>query len=114
MDKPLVSNVFIKISDIPATTADTESFYCSLLEEIATSLGYAILKNASYKFAPHGVTAVLLLSESHISIHTWPEHNYAVCELVTCREFTSQNEILLRTILKETLKTDSISLQVIT
>ncbi len=37
-----------------------------------------------YEFEPHGVTGVLLLAESHLSIHTWPEHGYAAVDVYTC------------------------------
>ena len=43
----------------------------------------------SYKFQPHGVTAISLLAESHISIHTWPQDGMAVCDCFTCGEHTS-------------------------
>ena len=36
-----------------------------------------------------GVTAVALLAESHISIHTWPENGVAVCDVFTCGEHTN-------------------------
>lgn len=37
-----------------------------------------------HKFAPQGLTGILLLAESHISIHTWPEHNYFAMDIFTC------------------------------
>jgi S-adenosylmethionine decarboxylase len=37
-----------------------------------------------HKFSPHGLTGILLLAESHISIHTWPEHNYIAMDIFTC------------------------------
>ncbi|MBI2577217.1 MAG: adenosylmethionine decarboxylase [Candidatus Wildermuthbacteria bacterium] len=39
-----------------------------------------------YKFSPQGITAVLLLSESHIAIHTWPEIGYIALDIFTCGE----------------------------
>ena len=38
----------------------------------------------SNKFDPQGVTAIALLAESHISIHTWPESNYSAVDIFTC------------------------------
>ena len=38
----------------------------------------------SNKFEPQGVTAIALLAESHISIHTWPESNYSAVDIFTC------------------------------
>jgi S-adenosylmethionine decarboxylase len=39
---------------------------------------------SAYKFDPQGVTSIAMLAESHISIHTWPEKNMAVCDVFTC------------------------------
>ncbi len=46
--------------------------------------GFTVLNLSSHTFSPHGVTAVVLLSESHMSIHTWPEHGYAAVDIFTC------------------------------
>lgn len=41
-----------------------------------------------HTFSPQGVTGVAVLSESHLSIHTWPEHGYAAADVFTCGETT--------------------------
>ena len=46
--------------------------------------GFTVLNVSTHAFAPHGVTALVLLSESHMSIHTWPEHAYAAVDIFTC------------------------------
>jgi S-adenosylmethionine decarboxylase len=38
----------------------------------------------SHQFSPYGVTAIALLAESHISIHTWSEAGYAAIDVFTC------------------------------
>lgn len=43
-----------------------------------------VLNIAMHAFAPHGVTGVMLLAESHLSIHTWPEYGYAAVDVFTC------------------------------
>ena len=43
-----------------------------------------ILQKSSHKFQPHGVTMLYLLSESHLSIHTWPEYRYLAFDLYSC------------------------------
>lgn len=43
-----------------------------------------ILGHVSHKFTPQGVTVVVGLSESHASIHTWPEYGYAMLDVCTC------------------------------
>lgn len=63
-----------------------ERFLIELLENAAICSGATILKTESHKFNPQGITAFCLLSESHISIHTWPEENKAALDLYTCGE----------------------------
>ena len=43
-----------------------------------------VLKVNTHKFLPHGVTGVVLLSESHITFHTWPEFEYLALDIFTC------------------------------
>ncbi|MFO0920420.1 MAG: adenosylmethionine decarboxylase [Candidatus Saccharimonadales bacterium] len=43
-----------------------------------------ILGVSSHKFEPQGVTVMVLLAESHISLHSWPEYNYVAIDVFTC------------------------------
>ena len=53
----------------------------------AMSLANAHLLNlAGHKFEPQGVTLLALLAESHASIHTWPQEEYAALDVYTCGE----------------------------
>ena len=61
-----------------------EAFIRQVLTEAADASGAYLLSINSHQFDPQGVTAVALLSESHISIHTWPEHGYAAVDAFTC------------------------------
>jgi S-adenosylmethionine decarboxylase proenzyme len=56
------------------------------LRAAARAIGATVLSATFHAFFPHGVTGVLLLAESHLSIHTWPEHGYAAVDLFTCGE----------------------------
>ncbi len=44
------------------------------------------LKVAIYKFQPQGITGVVLLADSHIALHSWPEWNYLAIDIFTCGE----------------------------
>ena len=46
-----------------------------------------MIKPFFHKFSPQGVTGVILISESHLSIHTWPERGYAAVDLFSCGDF---------------------------
>ena len=65
----------------------------ALMEEILAITGLTVLKEAYNQFAPHGVTGVYLLAESHFSIHTWPENGYAAFDLFSCIPIEKTNEI---------------------
>ena len=54
------------------------------MRSAAIQAGATILDSCFYKFQPQGITLVLLLSESHISIHTWPEKGSAAIDIYTC------------------------------
>lgn len=59
----------------------------AVLSEAARVAGARVLGARFHPFGPgQGVTGVLLLAESHISIHTWPEHGYAAVDVFMCGE----------------------------
>ena len=61
-----------------------ESFLRYILNNAAKYANATVLNLISNKFEPHGVTAIALLAESHISIHTWPESHYSAVDIFTC------------------------------
>lgn len=56
-----------------------------ILLDAAIKAGATIIGDVFHKFSPHGVTGVIAVKESHISIHTWPEFGYAALDIFTCR-----------------------------
>jgi S-adenosylmethionine decarboxylase proenzyme len=59
-------------------------FIHDTLVEAAEMARLTVLGIMDHRFTPEGYTAVLMLEESHLSIHTWPEHNYASIDLYSC------------------------------
>jgi S-adenosylmethionine decarboxylase proenzyme len=55
----------------------------SLLEAVRRS-GATIINSIFHRYAPQGVSGVVVIAESHMSIHTWPEYNYAAVDFFTC------------------------------
>ena len=88
-----------------------ESFLRCTLNRSAKLAKATVLNLISNKFDPQGVTAIALLAESHISIHTWPESNYSAVDIFTC----GQNMIpeLASQYLIEALKAEEHYLRVI-
>tara|TARA_B100000609_G_scaffold195671_1_gene189974 strand:- start:11930 stop:12817 length:888 start_codon:yes stop_codon:yes gene_type:complete len=56
----------------------------TLMQQAALAAGATIVNTAFHAFTPTGVSGVVLLKESHLSIHTWPEEGYAALDLYTC------------------------------
>ena len=54
------------------------------LREMVVALDVHLLDLRVYPFSPVGVTGIAIVSESHLVIHTWPEHGYAAVDLFTC------------------------------
>ena len=62
----------------------------TLLVAIAEKLHYTVVTTSFHKFAPQGVSGVVVIQESHISLHTWPEYNYAAVDIFTCGDIEMQ------------------------
>lgn len=56
----------------------------AMLQTAVRMSGATLLRITGHKFEPEGVTILALLAESHASIHTWPEQQYAAVDLYTC------------------------------
>jgi S-adenosylmethionine decarboxylase proenzyme len=54
-----------------------------LVEAVRRS-GATIVRSVFHRYAPQGVSGVVVIAESHISIHTWPEYGYAAVDFFTC------------------------------
>lgn len=46
--------------------------------------GFNVVKKCFHQFKPYGVSGVMVLKESHFTIHTWPEHRYAAVDIFLC------------------------------
>jgi len=57
-----------------------------IMVEAALEAGAEIREVAFHKFSPQGVSGVVVISESHLAIHTWPELGYAAVDVFTCGE----------------------------
>lgn len=60
-----------------------------ILKAAALKANATILTTAFHRFQPHGVSGVVVIAESHLSIHTWPETGYAAMDFYTCGAHTN-------------------------
>lgn len=56
------------------------------MAQAAVECGATVVEKCFHLFNPHGVSGVVVISESHLAIHTWPELGYAAVDLFTCGE----------------------------
>ena len=82
-------HILFTLKGCPFGFLDDEAHIRNVLANAAQLSESTLLDISSHKFDPYGVTAVSLLADSHISIHTWPENGMAVCDVFTCGEHTS-------------------------
>ncbi|RKX75018.1 MAG: adenosylmethionine decarboxylase [Spirochaetes bacterium] len=54
------------------------------LSEAAGKSGATVIRSVFHNFTPQGVSGVVVIAESHICIHTWPEFRYAAVDIFTC------------------------------
>ena len=64
------------------------------LRETVEACNTTLLDLRVYPFTPIGVTGVAIVTESHIMIHTWPEHGYAAVDVFTCGAHTNPSDAL--------------------
>lgn len=62
-----------------------------VMVEAALEAGAEIREVAFHKFAPMGVSGVVIISESHLTIHSFPEHGYASIDVYTCGDIIDPN-----------------------
>jgi len=70
-------------------------------------MGATIVCTHSHRYEPHGVSVVIILAESHLSLHTWPEFKLASVDIFVCNPRTDPN--LAKTHLHRALKAEKIA-----
>lgn len=61
--------------------------------EAARRANGTIVKAVFHAFSPWGVSGVVVIAESHLTIHTWPEHGYAAVDVFSCSPKLKQAEV---------------------
>jgi len=78
------THCILELYDCPRELLDDHDFVRSTLRAAAEHGFATLLDEVSHKFHPQGVTALALIAESHLAIHTWPEYGYAAVDVFTC------------------------------
>ena len=81
-----------------------------ILREIAKVCKLTVLRTSTHQFEPYGVTSLFLLSESHLSIHTWPEHGKFAMDVYSCNDNYSEMDI--ESIIRKYLPVEHIQIEI--
>src|SRR5690348_10158963 len=73
----------------------------SVMSNAAEIAGATIVTKTFHHFSPYGVSGVVVIAESHLAIHTWPEFGYAAIDLFTCGD--TVNPVIAYDYLREQL-----------
>ena len=79
-------HVIIELHGCVAGMLNQEEVLRPSLIEAAEQAGATVVESVFHRFSPHGLSGVVVIAESHITVHTWPEHSYAAVDVFTCGE----------------------------
>ncbi|MDJ0696585.1 adenosylmethionine decarboxylase [Mastigocoleus sp. MO_188.B34] len=83
---PVGSHCILELYECPNHLLNDFEFISQALVEAVKEAKSTLLKEVTHQFEPYGITALALLAESHISVHTWPEIGYVAIDMFTCGE----------------------------
>ena len=81
-----MKHILFDLKECPPDLLDDEDFVRLCAWTAAKESKSELINILCHKFDPQGVTALAMLADSHLSIHTWPEKNIAKCDIFTCGE----------------------------
>ena len=77
-------HLLLELRDCNKAVLDDLKYLENALVSAAEEAGATVLDKSFHQFTPQGVSGVVLIAESHLSLHTWPEHAYAAVDIFTC------------------------------
>jgi S-adenosylmethionine decarboxylase len=78
--------ILVEYYDCDQSKINDVSFVETALIQAAKASKATLISHNFHKFSPYGISGVVVIAESHIAIHTWPEYNYAAVDIFTCGE----------------------------
>jgi len=84
----LGKHLLLELKDCNKEVLNDLNFVKDSLHAAANRCGATVVSEAFYQFAPYGISGVVIIAESHLFIHTWPEYGYAAADIFTCGDST--------------------------
>ena len=82
--RPVGSQVVLDLYECETPHLDDLAWVKTTLVDAALAAGATIVQTVFHKFAPWGISGVVVIAESHLAIHIWPENRYAAIDVFTC------------------------------
>ena len=82
--KALGRQMMIEFYGCNASVLNDKNFLSKAMNEAAIKAGATVVTDVFHEFNPHGISGVVVIAESHLAIHTWPEFAFAAVDLFTC------------------------------
>ncbi|MBC5823907.1 MAG: S-adenosylmethionine decarboxylase proenzyme [Candidatus Eremiobacteraeota bacterium] len=86
--KAFGTHIIVELSGCDAEILSDVDKVTKILVGAAQQANAEVLQTAFHRFTPQGVSGVVVIAESHLSIHTWPEYGYAAMDIYTCGDHT--------------------------
>lgn len=80
----LGTQMILELGNCPAEILSDPILIEKIMRKAASTMGATIVSSNFHHFSPLGVSGVVIIMESHLTIHTWPEYGYAAIDLFTC------------------------------
>ena len=80
----LGTHLLLELENCNPQLLDDLEYIRQAMTVAAKGAGATIVGESFHQFDPRGVTGIIAIAESHLCIHTWPEHNYAAVDIFTC------------------------------
>lgn len=84
--KALGNHILVEFYNCDKDILNNVKFIEDSMVEASILSGATVVGSHFHTFSPHGVSGVVIIAESHLSIHTWPEYGYAAVDIFTCGE----------------------------
>ncbi|BET96654.1 adenosylmethionine decarboxylase [Xenorhabdus taiwanensis] len=94
--RQLGTHMIIDMKDCDTEVLKSVSAIEKIMLDIAQQCELNVVTHHFHQFQPWGVSGALILAESHFTIHTWPEHQYAALDLFVCNEFKYQDTFMMQ------------------
>ena len=83
---PLGSHILAEFYNCDRAVLDDLERIKTIMENAALKANATVVTTNFHQFSPQGVSGVVVIAESHITIHTWPSYGYAAVDIFTCGE----------------------------